>query len=279
MPLYLDIHRLEDMSREDLANAHEADSCVQEQHGVNYLHYWHNEDAGKVFCLVEAPTAAAAAAVHREAHGLIAEKIIEVDRELADGFLGGVEANTSGAVVGAGGVAEERDPGTRTIFFTDIVGSTAATQRLGDEGAMAWLGVHDEIVRGALGEFGGREVKHTGDGIMTCFASVASALQCASRIQRDLRRHNDSEPRDPLYVRIGAAAGEPIERGQDLFGAAVQLAARLCQLAQPEQILVPRTLAELSIGKALCFGDVSEVTVKGFAGPIHVCNVDWERPA
>ncbi len=79
MPLYLDVHTVEGgVSANDVADAHMKDLEVQSEHGVNYKSYWVDEKAGKIFCLVEAPNAEAAATVHREAHGLVAEEIYEV---------------------------------------------------------------------------------------------------------------------------------------------------------------------------------------------------------
>ena len=80
MPLYMDVHRKlpEGAGFDDVAGAHEADLRTQGRHGVNYLRYWVDEEQGKVFCLVDAPTAEAASDVHREAHGLVAEEIYEV---------------------------------------------------------------------------------------------------------------------------------------------------------------------------------------------------------
>ena len=275
MPLFLDIHHLHGISREQLAEAHEADSRVQKQYGVNYLQYWHNEAQGKVFCLVEAPSAEAATAVHRDAHGLLPDKIIEVDPDVADGFLGGVAVNDAGAVLAAPGTGLDRDPATRTIVFTDVVDSTTTTRRLGDQAALTWLGVHDEIVRGALRALGGREVKHTGDGIMAAFVEAVPAVRCAARIQQQLRSHNAAAAAPPMRVRIGGTVGEPVERAGDLFGTAVQLAARLCARAEPEQILVSRTLADQCRGTELRFDDVGAVPVKGFEEPIAVCVVAW----
>ncbi len=79
MPLYLDIHhKVEGLTEPGVSDAHAADLKVQHKHGVNYLRYWFDEGTGKVFCLVQAPSKEAAAAVHREAHGLLADEIIEV---------------------------------------------------------------------------------------------------------------------------------------------------------------------------------------------------------
>ena len=79
MPLYLDVHaKIEGLTADVAADAHRKDLEIQQKHGVKYLRYWFDEGNGKVFCLVEAPSREAAAAVHREAHGMMADEIIEV---------------------------------------------------------------------------------------------------------------------------------------------------------------------------------------------------------
>ncbi len=261
----MDIHNLlGGTTPEDVAKAHAKE-------------YWVNEKAGKIFCLRHAPNAEAATQVHREAHGMVADKIIEIQPELAEGFVGGVETNAAGAVILPGGGADARDPGIRTVLFTDVVNSTTLTQSLGDEVALAILGVHDTIVRDALSALGGREVKHTGDGIMASFVSPAGAVRCAIQIQRELDKHAQANPDRQLKVRVGAAAGEPVEQHNDLFGTTVQLAARLCAHAQPEQILVSNAIAELCLGKGLLFEDLGEVSLKGFGSPVRAHAAAWKQ--
>ena len=276
MPTYMDIHEIPGgVSADDVAKAHAHDVKVEGKYGVHYHRYWVNESAGKIFCLCEAPSAEAAMQVHREAHGLVAEKIIQVEPEVADLFLGGSEVNKAGAVVMSAGGSEAHDPGIRTVLFTDIVESTSLTQKLGDEAAMEFLRVHDEIVRDALTGSKGREVKHTGDGIMASFVSAAAAVRCAAQIQRELARRAREQDNHPIKVRIGGAAGEPVERNNDIFGSTVQLAARLCSHAEPEQILVSSVVAELCIGKGLTFRPLGEVSLKGFDRPVNVHAVHW----
>jgi class 3 adenylate cyclase len=270
MPTYFDIHEVHGATPEAVAQAHSADMKVQAKYGVEYHKYWFNETTGKIFCLCTAPSPEAAAKVHGEAHGLLASKIIEVAPEVAEGMMGACEVNSGGAALVPGTAANERDPGIRTILFTDIVDSTEITQRLGDDAAMAFLEVHDRIVRDALATTGGREVKHTGDGIMACFVSAVAAARCANRIQQALATYGQADRGAPVRVRIGAAAGEPVENHDDLFGVTVQLAARLCSHAMPEQSLVSNVVAELCIGKGLTFRDLGEVSLKGFIRPVRV---------
>ena len=189
-------------------------------------------------------------------------------------LLGDAETNSAGAVLQAGGSAI--DTGIRTIMFTDMEGSTTMTQRLGDAEALKVLHVHDAIVRDALASRGGREVKHTGDGIMAVFLSAFSAVDCAIAIQHALHLHNQKAVGPPIRVRIGLSAGEPVEDNADLFGATVQLAARACAHAQPGQILVSNVVAELCIGKLVTFVDLGESVVKGFEKPIHFHEVQLQ---
>ena len=79
MPLFMDTHeKVDGLTAEAVAGAHQRDLEVQNKHGVRYLRYWFNEPAGRVYCLVDAPTKEAAETVHREAHGLVADQIVEV---------------------------------------------------------------------------------------------------------------------------------------------------------------------------------------------------------
>ena len=276
MPTYIDVHEIPGgVSADDVAKAHAHDVKVEGKYGVHYHKYWVNEKAGKIFCLCEAPSAEAAMQVHREAHGMVAEKIIQVEPDVADLFLGSSEANNAGAVVMPGGGADAHDPGIRTVLFTDIVESTSLTQKLGDELAMELLHIHDAVVREALKALNGREVKHTGDGIMASFVSAAAAVRCAAQIQRELAQRAREHNNHPIKVRIGGAAGEPVERNSDIFGSTVQLAARLCSHAQPEQIVVSSVVADLCIGKGLTFRPLGEVSLKGFDQPVHAHAVEW----
>jgi hypothetical protein len=83
MPLFMDVHRNVDASVEEVINAHEKDVEAQEEHGVTFLNYWVDEDQGAIFCLFEGPSREAGETVHREAHGITAEEIFEVQEGTA----------------------------------------------------------------------------------------------------------------------------------------------------------------------------------------------------
>jgi len=138
------------------------------------------------------------------------------------------------------------------------------------------LRTHNAILRDALQAHGGSERKHTGDGIMPSFASASRALECAIAMQRALASHNESAE-EPIRVRVGLNAGEPVAEEKDLFGTAVQLAARICAHAEPGQILVPIVVRELAAGKKFLFADLGETALRGFEDPVRLYEVRWRE--
>jgi class 3 adenylate cyclase/pimeloyl-ACP methyl ester carboxylesterase len=161
--------------------------------------------------------------------------------------------------------------GLVTILFTDMESSTALTQRLGDEKAQELVRSHNTAVRDALKAYSGSEIKHTGDGIMASFPSARGALDAAIAIQRSLS--GAEGPR----VRVGLNAGEPVAEERDLFGTSVQLAARVCNEAEPGQILVSNVVRELAAGKQFLFSDRGDVALRGFEDPVRLYEVSWQE--
>ncbi len=275
MPLFMDVHgNLNGTTAQALMEAHERDLLVQDRYGVRYHTFWFNEEAGKAFCLMDAPSREAAAAVHSEAHGNVAEEIIEVAPVMVDQFL---QLNR-GLFPGpqrVPGSDSALDSAFRVIMFTDIEGSTALADRLGDDAALLHLRAHNSIIRECLAAHGGTEVKHTGDGIMASFAAATRALECAIAIQRGLETHNAGGAELPLRVRIGVNAGEPVTESEDLFGSAVNLARRVCDHAAPGQVLVTNVVRELCLGKRFVLAACGDCELKGFQDPVRLYEVRW----
>ena len=275
MPLFMDVHRNAQGAKvDDVVSAHQLDLATQTKYQTRYLTYWFNQDAGKIFCLVDAPSKDAANAVHKEAHGLVADQLIEVQAEIVDAIMGTRhEQLPNGQWVPETGAP---DGGFRTIMFTDLEGSTQRAGELGDDAMFVLLARHNSIIRECLHVHAGREVKHTGDGIMASFASVARAVDCAIAIQRAFDEHNANDPREAMMVRVGLSAGEPIEDGDDLFGSTVNLAKRACDDAQPGQILTTNVVRELCLGKRFRFEARGDRTFKGFSESVPVFEVPWQ---
>ncbi len=168
-----------------------------------------------------------------------------------------------------------------TILFTDVEGSTALTDRLGDAKARGLLREHERIVREALKAHGGSEVKTMGDGFMTSFSSATKALECAIAMQRAFAERNESAE-EPIKVRIGLNAGEPIAEDDpdgrsDLFGTAVILAARIATTAEGGEILASEAVRQIVAGKKFPFSDLGETTLRGFEDRVRIYQVSWRE--
>lgn len=132
------------------------------------------------------------------------------------------------------------------LLFTDLVGSTALLQRLGDDVAEKLRRTHFSLIRRAVKAAGGNEVKTLGDGLMAVFASPVQATRCAVDVQRAIDEHNRGQAAgEELHLRVGLHAGEPIEAEGDFHGTSVVVARRLCDAAQGGQILASELVAGL----------------------------------
>jgi predicted ATPase/class 3 adenylate cyclase len=187
-----------------------------------------------------------------------------------------IEQILPSALADAPSLARHSDErGTVTILFTDIEGSTALAQRLGDKAYHALLSEHNRILREQVARHGGHEVKCMGDGFMVAFASAARALSCAVDIQKAFAHHNETAEQ-PTRVRIGLNTGESIEEAGDYFGTAVTLAARIAARAQGGQILVSEVVR--TVGGSLAgveFRDAGRKQLKGIKGRQRVYEVVW----
>ncbi len=261
MPLFMDRHDTPGASAQDVAQAHASDIEVSAKHGVQFLSYWFDEDHGGVFCFAKAPLKENLTAVHQESHGLLPNEIISVSEDDVLRFLGGIHDPVDDT---------ELTSPFRTILFTDLEGSTSLLQQAGESAFMVLLTEHDLIIRRALAASWGREVKHTGDGIMASFDEVAHALECSRAIQNGFDERAGEGGTPQLRVRIGMAAGEPVRHNDDIFGSAVNLASRICDAADPGRILVSDLVHDLGKDKGFTFDEAEERVLKGFSGPTRV---------
>jgi class 3 adenylate cyclase/pimeloyl-ACP methyl ester carboxylesterase len=208
----------------------------------------------------------------------VAAAIPDAQLRLLDGssyFFGADGLAASLAFIHGNDALEERrvTRDMRVILFTDLEGSTALTQRLGDIRAREILREHERITRKALAAHGGSEVKTMGDGFMASFGSVTEAVECAIALQRAFAEREGER----LQIRVGLNAGEPIEEEGDLFGATVILASRIAGKAQGGEILVSDNVRSLSAGKEFLFTDRGEFVAKGFEDPVHLYEVSWRK--
>ena len=261
MPLFMDRHDVPGVTAEQVAQAHLADLAMQAKFGVQFLAYWFDAEQAQAFCLAKAAASESLTAVHQATHGLIPNEIISVSEDNVLRLLGRMSET--------GSQAEAVNP-FRVILFTDLRGSTSLLDAVGQSAFMLLLTEHDLIIRRALVAAHGREVKHTGDGFMAAFDDVESALECALAIQAGFAARS-AEGRTPdLRVRIGIAAGEPVDHNDDLFGSTVTLASRICDAADAGRILTSDLVCEIGRQRGFTFEAGRDVVLKGFSGPTRV---------
>ena len=264
----MDRHDLPGLTAEQVAEAHVLDLRVAGHYDVRFLSYWFDALNAAAFCLAEAPSPDAMQAVHRESHGMVANEIIAVSEDNVLKFLGAIRQPVDHT---------EIESAFRTILFTDLRGSTALLNEVGQTAYMALLTEHDVIIRRALVVSQGREVKHTGDGIMASFEEAAGALECASAIQDGFDERSAAGTAPELRVRIGLAAGEPVDHNDDLFGPTVNLASRICDAAEPGHVLVSELVRDLGVERGFSFRPSGELTLRGFPGPVAVFELERYR--
>jgi len=166
--------------------------------------------------------------------------------------------------------------GTVTLLFSDIEGSTALNERVGDRRWIELLRIHNAIVREQVAANGGFEVKSSGDGFMVAFSSARRGVACAIAVQRALAELTERSPDDAVRVRIGLHTGEAIAEEGDFYGRHVNLAARVGAAADGGEILVSSLLRELTASSGeFDFDDGRDVQLKGLAGTHRVYAVRW----
>ena len=182
-----------------------------------------------------------------------------------------------GSLISEWNLPEKRPtvPSVFTFVFTDIVGSTAMTQRLGNAGAQKAVRAHNTAVRGALQAHRGREVKHTGDGIMAVFPDPISAVNATIRMQREIAAHNSANPNIEVTIRVGVNVGEAVEEDNDFFGAAVQMTARICDKATKSNIWVSQAVKDACKGQKIGFIPRGGFEMKGIQGKKPLYEIGW----
>jgi class 3 adenylate cyclase len=168
-----------------------------------------------------------------------------------DAALGEIEEFVTGTRI-----AVDHDRMLTTLMFSDVVGSTDRVVAIGDRAWHTVLDRHDDAVLHQLARFSGHQEKFTGDGILATFDGPARALRCGAAIR-------DAARQIGLEVRVGIHTGEVERRGAELAGIAVHLAHRICETAQPGEVLVSRTVVDLVAGSGATFDDRGEHELKG----------------
>lgn len=240
MPIYMDVHFVPGIKARDAAEAHRMDILLQEEHDCKCMTYWIDEERENVFCLIEAPDKTAVEEMHIKAHGLIPNKIIEVNSTLVESFLGRIHDPAETKNVDDG-LKVFSDPSFRILLISKITDPILLQYKLGVEKANELLDHHNNVIRKNLAFYGGREAEHGGAGFIISFASASKAVSCALAIQQDL----SGTDTNVTGFRIGINAGEAVTKSDTLFGDTIQLAEYMCSIAKNFQIAVASAVKDL----------------------------------
>jgi adenylate cyclase len=163
------------------------------------------------------------------------------------------------------------------LLVSDIEGSTELFERLGEDGARRVVHVHNRVLRQCLRAYQGREVQHTGDGMIAAFTSSSLAVHCSVAVQQGCASHNRLSPREQLRVRIGLHAGLVRQEESRLFGAAVNVTVRVCSQARAGQIVITEELAHRFDASSFPLIDRGVVPLKGLSRAFQLFEVDWQQ--
>ena len=233
MPLFMDFHKMENVTIEDVKTAHKADLAIQKKYGVKYHQFWVNKEASAVFCLVEGPNKESCEAVHREAHDNIACAITEVEGGIYKTLMG------ESMWVDHGLVHSENydiDLGYRNILVASVYSNTKATHsnNLSLFQTPHWA---RQLILEKIAAFNGREIKwETDDSLIGVFNDSTKAVTCALNIQHQLNQSQQNQ--SAIIFRMGISAAQPVTENGDFFIDAIRLAHRICNVAKDNQVLV-----------------------------------------
>ena len=233
MPLYMDRHDGLDATAKSLAEAHQLDLQVQNKFGCKAHTYWYDEGKQIAFCLIEAPDKKAVEDMHRNSHGLVGNQIIEVQSDIVEHFLGRISdpatINHTEKFI--------NETAFRAILYIDCkrILTNSSDPKKPETGLSKIL---NEVIRPALNEFDGIEIKMNNEGMMSSFTSVTKSLNCAMKIQKRISEMNKKSKGCKIVASIGLSTGYPVTNDDNFFGETVMLAKRLSEIANGHNIVL-----------------------------------------
>jgi AraC-like DNA-binding protein len=259
----MDVHIVPGVNAKDVAQAHKRDLNIQEEHKCKCMTYWVDEGRETIFCLIEAPEKDAVEKMHREAHGLIPHKIIEVNNSVVESFLGRIY-DPADAEISDSGLKIFSDPSFRILLVTTITDPVLLQHKLGEEKTNELLATYNKIVRTNLALYDGREAEHEGSSFIISFPLAIKAVSCALAIQKDMNVEED------FGFRLALNSGEPVEESNTFFGDTIKLAMYMCSIGDNLQIaitskvkdLISKDLLQNKKNKFLCLSIQDETLLK-----------------
>lgn len=241
MPIYMDRHDIPGVTAEAVAEAHNEDLKIQDRFNCKGLTYWFDEEKGMAFCLIEAPDKKSVQELHDYAHGLIPNRIIEVESSLVEAFLGRIEDPDQPIDAKLPII---NDPAFRVVMvaFPELslngIQKGVETQQPIDSSSVR------KLFKNAVESHSGQQVEHNEYFFMASFKKAQNSVESALEIQKNFRSIVDTEFPQPIGWRIGLSAGVPVSDDEALFGQTVKNATRLGFIASPGTILISSLVAD-----------------------------------
>lgn len=238
MAIYMDLHIVPGVNAKDVADAHSMDVLMEKEHSCKCLTYWIDELRGYVFCLIDAPNKESVLELHTRAHGLVPNKIIEVEPSLVNAFLGRI-TDPENAHVSEDGLIIMDDTSYRIIMHLQLDDYILLQQKTGTEKAMQLMQQFRTIVKKEILNNNGREVTNESNEMIASFVEGGKAFAAAQAIRQHFSNDVDAN------LRISLHAGEPVMQSDKLFGDTVQMLKRLNTFNRTEPIVITSGIREL----------------------------------
>lgn len=235
----MDVHIVPGVKATDVAQAHRMDVLIQQEHHCKCMTYWIDEERETIFCLIEAPSKEAVSELHGRSHGLIPNKIIEVNSNLVGSFLGRIYDPVDADITD--GLKVFKDPSFRILLVIQMPDRALLRHTFGSETSDELLEKSYAIIRRNTAKHEGREIDEKMRGVIASFCAATSAVKCALDIQEELSK----TIANPEAFKMAINAGEPIAEGDELFGDTIQLAHCMCSLSKKHRIAVSSSVNEL----------------------------------
>ncbi|MEJ8820005.1 nickel-binding protein [Lacibacter sp. H407] len=258
MPIYMDLHIVPGVTAKDVAEAHKLDVYLEKDHSCKCMTYWVDELRGHVFCLIDAPSKEKVTELHNKAHGLTPHKIIEVQPNLVESFLGRISDPEETELTDTG-LKLINETSFRIILATKMKDPKLLQYQLGMEKATTLIRELNTIIREEISHHNGIEAEHAGSDFIASFTSAAKAISCSGSIHQKI---NDADLQQ-AGLRMSIHAGEPVSKNEQLFGETIQLAERLCFIGKPALVSITSTVKELVAKDLLPVNENNLYTLSG----------------
>lgn len=278
MPIYMDIHTIPGVKARSVAEAHRLDMMHQHSYECTCMTYWVDEERESIFCLIDAPSKEAVEELHSKAHGLIPNKVIEVNPGIVSSFLGRIYDPEDAVVIGDG-LKVFAEPSYRVLLMMSMPDPVLLQHEMGPEKAGELTHLYNEIVRKHIGQYEGTEVEYEGNCFIVSFRAAAKALSCAVAIQQVMQDTAAAHE----GIRYAIHGGEPVGNSDTLFGDTLQLAGYMCMMAGNNRIALSAVVKELLIKdhfqlkehNLLALSPQDEILLRGL---FEQLDKNWQEP-